>query len=275
MKERVARVNSALPGGLTKPVADTMDSPRILPRLSRQCANCGLHDFLPPCILRQPADASGYEAVMCRHAVREGSPLYLSGEAFHCLYVVRTGLFKSTRWLDDGRARTAAFALPGEILGMDGIATGIHANDALALADSDACALEYSLISSPDGPMPALRDQFRGAIVRAAARAQNLSALRAREAPVERVALFLLDLSDRFIEHGHSGSCFALGMSRDDIADAVGLAVENLLDVMSILRDKRVIAGIRRGKQSMKIHILDFPALRQLAGEPSPALLAR
>jgi hypothetical protein len=64
-------------------------------------------------------------------------------------------------------------------------------------------------------------------------------------------------------------------MSRDDIADAVGLAVENLLDVMSILRDKRVIAGIRRGKQSMKIHILDFPALRQLAGEPSPALLAR
>jgi len=59
------------------------------------------------------------------------------------LYAVRSGFFKSTLVLEDGRDQVTGFCMPGEILGMDGIGQEQHTSNAIALEDSEVCIIPY------------------------------------------------------------------------------------------------------------------------------------
>ena len=71
-----------------------------------------------------------------RTRLKKHEILYQPGEPFHALYAIRVGSLKATLLAEDGREQVAGFHLPGEILGLDGVATDRHQAAAIALEDS-------------------------------------------------------------------------------------------------------------------------------------------
>jgi CRP/FNR family transcriptional regulator len=77
----------------------------------------------------------------------------------------------------------------------------------------------------------------------------------------QRMALFLLGLSSRFIEHGLPGRSFRLPMSRQCIADYLGLAMETVSRIFKRFDSRALIAV-----HSRQLSLRDMGMLRVIAG---------
>ncbi len=76
-----------------------------------------------------------------------------------------------------------------------------------------------------------------------------------------RMAIFLLDLSQRYQHLGWSRSQFLLSMLRQDIGSYLGLTLETVSRLLSRMQRDGVLQV-----QGKSISLLDFPALWRLAG---------
>src|SRR6516162_9735878 len=75
--------------------------------------------------------------------IKEGQALYRSGEVFDSVYLIRVGFVKTVALLEDGREQVTGFYMPCELFGLDGIASGRHGIDAVALANCEICVIPY------------------------------------------------------------------------------------------------------------------------------------
>ena len=83
---------------------------------------------------------------------QEGRHLCHEGEKFQFIYAVRSGTFKSSVTLKDGREQVTGFQMAGELMGLDGLAAGKHASSAIALEDAEICAIPYAHLSELAAP---------------------------------------------------------------------------------------------------------------------------
>src|SRR6202165_1849443 len=113
------------------------------------CTTCNLRELCLPCGLNAPDPALLGDIVYTKKRVRRGESLYRAGGAFDSLYAVRSGFFKSSVLLEDGRDQVTGFHMAGEILGMDGIGTEFHTADAIALEDSEVCLIPCARLEEP------------------------------------------------------------------------------------------------------------------------------
>jgi CRP/FNR family transcriptional regulator len=92
--------------------------------LKTQCSTCHLKDLCLPCGLTG-SDVQRLDGLMfARRRVKEGEALYHEGDRFQFIYAVRSGTFKSHLALRDGREQVTGFQMAGELLGLDGLASG-------------------------------------------------------------------------------------------------------------------------------------------------------
>ena len=226
-------------------------------RLSTRCSSCGLKEVCLPCGLRQ-ADVDMFdELVYTRRRIKRGESLYRSGDAFHSIYAVRSGFFKTVLILDDGREQVTGFHMAGEMLGMDGIAPETHGCDAVALEDSEVCVIPYDRLANLGDHEQALQRQFHKAMSREIVREHGVMMLLGTMRAEERLAVFLLNLSQRFTARGYSPSEFVLRMTREEIGSYLGLKFETVSRMFSRFQEEGVISV-----QQRHIHILDIAALQ-------------
>ena len=190
--------------------------------------------------------------VYTRKRVKRGETLYRSGEAFESLYAVRSGFFKSSVVLEDGRDQVTAFHMAGEILGMDGIGTERHAADVIALEDSEVCVIPYARLEEAG-----LQRQLHKVMSRELVRDQGVMMLLGTMRAEERLAAFLLNLSQRFVARGYSPNEFHLRMTRDEIGSYLGLSLETVSRLFSRFQTDGLISV-----QQKHIRILDVQGLR-------------
>ena len=93
------------------------------------------------------------------------------------------------------------------------------------------------------------------------ARLQEQMLLLGRKTPKERIASFILGLSDRHARIGFEASPLKVAMSRGDIADYLGLTVETVSRSFTSLRKEGLIAL----PESSRIELRDREALLSLA----------
>jgi len=142
------------------------------------------------------------------------------GERANHVYKVIRGAVRSFRMLSDGRRQICDFYLPGDIFGIE--LGGERRETAEALADTVLLVARRSaLIDEEDGPMA--RQLWRLAVAELQ-RSQDHVLTLGRRSASERVASFLVDLSDRL----GAGEDLELPMSRQDIADYLGLTIETV-----------------------------------------------
>ena len=161
-----------------------------------------------------------------RTRVKRGHALYQLGDRFHALYVLRTGTCKSVLLSRDGQDQIVGYHIAGEIVGIDGIATDAHECEATALEDMDVCPLPFDQIDD----IARISDQFRRNFVkllaRESARTRSMMMMLGTMRAEQRLAMFLLDLAQRYCARGYSAREFVLRMTRAEIGSYLGLKLE-------------------------------------------------
>jgi CRP/FNR family transcriptional regulator len=196
-------------------------------KVKTRCCTCNLREICLPCGL-QPNSSTLDDLVYTRKRVKRGESLYRAGEEFKSLYAIRTGFFKSRVVLLDGRDQVTGFNMAGEVLGMDGIGTDLHAADTIALEDSEVCVIPYARLFQAD-----LQRQLHKLMSRELVRDQGVMMLLGTMRAEERLAAFLLNLSQRFLARGFSPREFHLRMTRDEIGSYLGLSLETVSRLFS------------------------------------------
>jgi len=248
---RRARSRDAfVPAGIFDPMA--------APALPSRCALCNLRDACLPCDLLRPGSGHQERLPSSQRRIRQGESLFRCGDAFSCLYTVRSGFFKTVITVGDGRELVTGFHMAGDLLGADALAPQTHVCDAIALEESQVCAALYSGADGPDHGPPLLYRHLFKAMSAQISRQQRFMLVLGMMGAEERVAAFLLGLSQRLGARGYSPTQLMLRMTRHEIGCHLGLKLETVSRMISKFREAGIIeTGYRR------VQILDLEGLRR------------
>jgi CRP-like cAMP-binding protein len=169
-----------------------------------------------------------------------GKTLIEEGDPAEHVFKVVSGALRAVRLLSDGRRYITKFLLPGDYFGF----TKGDCYDQGVEVVGDATFIRYSRRSFDAllaGDAAAGR-QFFGIICGELCAAQDRLLLLGRKSALERLASFLLGLSDRrtMSEPGLRNEV-QLPMNRSDVADYLGLTVETVSRLLTHLRSGRII----------------------------------
>jgi len=229
-------------------------------RLKVACSSCSLRELCLPAGL-DPRELQAVDhLVNRRRPVKRGEPLYQSGSPLRSLYALRTGFMKSTVLHADGREQVAGFHMAGDLMGLDAISTDHHLCDAVALEDSEVCEIPLDVLDRLSRDIPSLQQHFLRIMSREIVRDHGVMLLLGSMKAEERLAAFLLNLSQRFMLRGYSASEFHLRMTREEIGSYLGLTLETVSRALSRFHDDGLIHVRNR-----HIRIIDMPRLRELA----------
>lgn len=230
--------------------------------LKTLCSNCHLKDLCLPCGL-SGTDLERLDGLKFgRKRIKAGDELYRGGDKFQFIYAVRSGTFKSSLMLADGRDQVSSFHMAGELMGLDAVANGRHASAATALEDAEVCAIPYAHLSELASGSSDLQMLMARLMSREIVREHSLMMLLGSMNAEERLAAFLLNLSQRLKARGYSPTEFHLRMSRAEIGSYLGMKLETVSRTFSAFQQQRLLEVDKR-----HIRIVDLEALR-LAFQP-------
>jgi CRP/FNR family transcriptional regulator, anaerobic regulatory protein len=175
--------------------------------------------------------------------VERGDALYCAGEPLRSLYTVQSGCFKSVSTYpcadDDGVPHTqvTGFHLADGTLGLDGICTGQHESDAVALEASVVRIMPVGILEPLCREYAAMQHELLAIMSAEIVRASRLTLMLGAMPARERVAAFLLDLETR----GETDE-LVLPMTRADIGSYLGLELETVSRMLSKLHREGAIA---------------------------------
>ena len=205
------------------------------------CSTCSLRELCLPVGL-MPNEFSQLDAVIRQsRRLKKGEFLFRAGEPFTSLFAIRAGFFKTTVASQDGRDQVTGFFMSGELIGMDGICTHSHSCDAVALEDSEVCELPFGHMEALSKEIPSIQTHFFRLMSREIVRDQGVMLLLGNMRAEERIAAFLLNLSQRLHHRGFAANDFILRMSREEIGSYLGLKLETVSRTLSRFHQEGLI----------------------------------
>ena len=223
------------------------------------CSSCNLRELCLPVGLSSEQVNQLDDLVATRRGVARGETLFRAGDPFDSLFAVRTGFFKTCISAEDGRDQVTGFQMAGELLGLDGISTERHACDAVALEDSSVCVIPFHDLEDLSLRISELQRVVHKIMSREIVRDHGVMLLLGSMRAEERLAAFLLNLTQRLHARGFSRSELVLRMTREEIGSYLGLKLETVSRTFSKLHDDGVLEVKQR-----QIRILEQDALRAI-----------
>lgn len=221
------------------------------------CRRCGFGSLCLPAGV-QPSEVALLDGVVdTRRTVEEGQRLVQIGDPLRALYAVRSGSLKSQARCGD-RVQVLGFHLPGEVVGWDGLATGRHRCELVALERTSVCVIRYGRLLGLADRIPRLHRRLLGLLSGAAYRDWTVAVAGPGGDAETRVLAFLLNLAERLEAAGLAVDEVRLSMSREDIASYLGLAPETVSRAMVRVGRQRCLEVRRR-----RIRFLDVAGLRR------------
>ena len=234
-----------------------MGAHTLLQPMKTLCSTCSLRELCLPVGLR-PDEFEQLDTVIKQsHRLKKGEFLFRSGESFHSLYAIRTGFFKTTVASQDGRDQVTGFFMSGELIGMDGICTHSHSCDAVALEDSEVCELPFGHMEALSKEIPSIQTHFFRLMSREIVRDQGVMLLLGNMRAEERIAAFLLNLSQRLHQRGFAANDFILRMSREEIGSYLGLKLETVSRTLSRFHQEGLIVVEHKHIRLLKPELLN------------------
>jgi CRP/FNR family transcriptional regulator len=244
--------------------AQTNVVPLTLTSLKAACSQCNLRELCLPYGLSESEIAQLDHLVAGRRKVKRGHHLYRAGDAFEAIYAIKMGFFKTDILLEDGRDQVTGFQMAGEILGMDGIGTDFHTCNSIALEDSEICIIPFVQLEQLSREVQTLQRHFHQVMSREIVRDHGVMMLLGTMRAEERLAAFLLNLSQRFTARGYSPQEFHLRMTREEIGSYLGLKLETVSRAFSRFQEEGLISVHQK-----HVRILDGAGLKRLLNHQS------
>jgi CRP/FNR family transcriptional regulator len=146
---------------------------------------------------------------------------------------------------------------------MDGISTEHHTCNAVALEDSEVCLIPFTELEVLSSEIHSLQHHLHKVMSREIVRDHGVMMLLGTMRAEERLAAFLLNLSQRFSARGYSHTEFHLRMTREEIGSYLGLKLETVSRAFSRFQEEGLISV-----QQKHVRILDLLRLKALLAPP-------
>jgi len=228
------------------------------------CKNCCMANVCLPVGLNA-MELEQLMKIIDRHTpISRGEHLFGAGDKQKSLYAVRSGSIKVYIPTESGEEQVHRFILPGELLGFDAVEREKHTCSAVALETTSICEFPYRHLEKLCHNFEGLDHEIHRLFGKEISNEYDLLQLLAKKSAEVRLATFLLDLSDRLKKRGFSEREFNLSMSRHDISNYLGLAVETVSRLFARFQNEGVLVVNRRN-----IQLANIVKLRELlAGAP-------
>jgi CRP/FNR family transcriptional regulator len=233
-------------------------APDLNTKLRVTCQNCSLTALcIPRGLDREEIDQISH-IVSRKKTLQRGEHLFHKGDRFRGIVAIKGGTAKTVTYDSHGNEYVTGFWLPGELLGFDALASDRHSCSAVALETLSYCELPADQLDGLCQKVPnLLRELFRHASARL--EGETAQAVVNKQPADERVAAFLLSLSDRLKSRGFSPLDFRLSFSRQEIGNYLGLALETVSRTLRAFQDEGLIAV-----QHKQVRIIDLDGLRRV-----------
>ena len=225
------------------------------------CKDCSLASLCLPLSLNLEDMDALDEIVKRSRPLKKGEFLFRQGDAFNSVFAVRSGALKTFSLSDSGDEQITGFHLPSELVGLSGMDSESYPVSAMALETTSVCEIPFERLDELSVQLPQLRRQLMRIMSREIRDDQQMMLLLSKKTADERIATFLVNLSARFRARGFSANQFRLAMSRNEIGNYLGLAVETVSRVFTRFQQNKLLEA--EGKE---VHILDPIELCALAG---------
>ncbi|HEX5453174.1 MAG TPA: helix-turn-helix domain-containing protein [Stellaceae bacterium] len=176
-----------------------------------------------------------FEEIGTRRSFERNAEIFSEGDRADCWFRVVSGAVRLCKLLPDGRRHVAEFYFGGDCFGLDNMPERLFSAEAIGavvVMRYPRAATEQLIDRNPE-----LARGFRDMTMRDLANAQIRMLLLGRMSAPERVATFILDMFER----RDARRSLELPMSRNDIADYLGLTIETVCRVLSALKRAKAI----------------------------------
>lgn len=223
------------------------------------CQKCGIYKLCFPMGLNVGDMDRLDNIIKRRQPLEKGQYLYQAGEDFNYIYALRSGSIKTYLMSEDGEEHVIGFKMPGDLMGLHAINGEHYMNSARALETSSVCEIPFEKLEELGHIIHGLQHHMVEMMSREIQEEQEKVAMCSKMPAEGRLASVLLTLSDRFSQRGFSATDFNLSMSRSDIANMLGLAVETISRLFSHFQEEGLIKVERK-----HVQILDKDRLAAL-----------
>lgn len=227
---------------------------------------CGACDLGPLsfCANMGGGAISSLSRVQCTLHYEAQDTLFREGDDGLAVYTLISGAVKVYKLMPDGRRQITGFFFRGDMFGF--CLDANYAYTAETITPVIACRLPMALLEKLSRTAPEVQYRIMRRMTAKLANFHEHVLLLGRKTARERVASFLVSLSDRARRRGDPPSPLALPMGRVDIADHIGLTVETVS--RSITRLKR--DGFVDLPSPSLVAIRDLRTLRDIADGVAP-----
>lgn len=233
--------------------------------LKLACNDCGLYQLCLPVGI-EPTELEQLDRIIKRRRpLKRGEHLFQVNTPFRSIYAVHSGSIKTYMPTEDGNEQITGFHLPGELLGLDAISPRRHTCAAKALETTTLCEIPYEKLGELAKQIPSLQHHLLSIMSQEILHDHSLLTLLGKRSAEERLAALLLSLSERYRQRGFSSTQLVLSMSRNDIANYLGMVVETVSRLFTRFQEEGVLQVERK-----RVHIIAPEALHAVAsGSPS------
>ncbi len=207
-------------------------------KIESRCQKCAVNSLCLPAGLSNN-ELEELEAIIASSQITDkNKTLFSYGENFNSLYVVHSGMFKTTTVDENGKERIISFHLPGEIMGLDGIHAETYQSTATALTMSSFCKIPFNSLLDVAEDYPIIQKNMLKVM------SKEIFSCKKNHLDIgskAKLALFIKTISQRFKTRGYSENEFFLPISQRDIASYLGMAEETLSRIFKKLQKMEVV----------------------------------
>lgn len=208
---------------------------------SIHCQNCSISQLCIPFTLNEHELNQLDNIIERKKPIQKSQIIFKAGDPLTFIYAIRSGTIKSYTISESGEEQITSFHLPGDLVGFDAITNMIHPSFAQALETVMVCEIPFDVLDDLAGKMPKLRQQIIRLMSNEIKSDQEMILLLSKMNAEERLAAFILNLSNRYSARGFSAREFRLTMTRGDIGNYLGLTIETISRLLGRLQKQEII----------------------------------
>lgn len=177
------------------------------------------------------------------------------------IYAVTSGLFKLCQQTENEKENIIGLRFPGELIGEDALYLKTYNYTAIAVGESSVCKVSVEQVTSCGMLIPEIQQNLIELLSRQSyVRQRNFQAYIGKKSADSLLAAFLLNIIERNADYTGNDNFIELPLSRNDIANFLGLRRETLSRVFSKFQKEQLIQV-----ESKKIQLLEQNKLIKLA----------
>jgi len=226
-----------------------------------ECDDCSMNSICQPVATAKQSLNLSDSYLHKRIPAKKSKILFQQSSPLTDIYAVSSGIFKLCQQTDNDDENIIGLRFPGELIGEDALYLKTYNYTAIAVGDSSVCKVSVEQMTSCGKLVPDVQQNLIELLSRQSyVRQRNFQAYIGKKSADSLLAAFLLNIIERNTDYTGKDDFIELALSRNDVANFLGLRRETLSRVFSKFQKEQLIQV-----EGKKIQLLEQSKLSKLA----------